>query len=228
MRFKVKPLVAGAVAGGVLAVGGIAAIDAGTQSAEAQPGSIQAQLNEIRQQQTIIQRQNIRAIKQVNTYSEVQSYWLPPGQLIAVNSPKVNQTRGKGGGLPASSLSEGTQSNFAKWVKIYYNGAQLMWEGNGVTGVSRTGTGDYRVTWNMDISQCNYQASIAYYKNMGQPDKYAVTQVYYVPGQNNQADIKTWKADTATGATPAADYPVQAQVVCSAPTINQSGAISAS
>lgn len=228
MRFKIKPIVAGAVAGGVLAVGGIAAFDAGTQSADAQSsGSVQAQLNDIKAQQTIIQRQNIRAIKQANTYSEVLKYFVPQGQRVGVQTDAPNQAAGEGtnawptvtlqdGAVTNSKVSDGVKANYPKWVKWYYNGAQLTWTGNGVTNVTRTATGEYQIDWGMDISGCSYVVAPAYYAG-GSPDKYAYGQTYQ-GGNQQQAIVRTYESyhpGITNDDVQPKDYPMSANLVCS-------------
>ena len=110
---RIPPVIAAAVAGAVLATGGLAAVNLATESAgatqdaDAQSGSQFATKAEV-------QAANTRASAAINMGKRVWNlygiYGAEPGELIGANSGPIKQLRGVGGGIPGSALSQETQS----------------------------------------------------------------------------------------------------------------------
>jgi hypothetical protein len=98
---RVKPAIAGLVAGAVLGLGVVAAFDAASVDAEAQED------DEItRVELDAANARSIRAIKQgTKAWNLVAKYLAEPGERIAVKSPRISQQPGIGGGLPEGVLS---------------------------------------------------------------------------------------------------------------------------
>lgn len=100
------PIIAGIAAGAVLGLGGVVAADLATEDAEAQ-GSGFATKTEVKNAND----RSIRAIKQGTTaWNLVARYLADEGQRVAVNSPRVTQDPGVGGGLPEQVLSPQVQA----------------------------------------------------------------------------------------------------------------------
>jgi hypothetical protein len=214
-------LVGAVAAGAVLAGGAVVASDVTTEKAAAQP-SVQAQL-------TTIQRQNIRAIKQLNYYSYYLSQIVPENTLVGVNSPTINQQRGVGGGWRTSALgnvevtpeqlSPDIRNYYTWWAKYWYNAGAPQSQGNGLASVNRTAPGQYEVKFNApDISGCSYVVSPGYY--VANPEKYAIAQTYMNPDPatiNVQTyEIKPYDPANAgqKGDVVAKDYPFHIYVNC--------------
>jgi hypothetical protein len=104
---RIRSTLAGVAAGVVLAAGGIVAIDAGTESADAQSGDDFAT-------QAEVQAANARAQAGINMGKRVWNllgiYGAEQGELVGKSSGPIKQERGQGGGLPEQVLSAGVQA----------------------------------------------------------------------------------------------------------------------
>ncbi len=104
---RIRPAVAGVAAGVVLAAGGIVAIDAGTENADAQSGDDFATTAEVK-------AANARAQAGINMGKRVWNLLgidgAEQGELVGKNSGPIKQERGQGGGLPEQALSAGVQA----------------------------------------------------------------------------------------------------------------------
>lgn len=208
MRIRIKPLAAGIAVGAAVAAGSIVAIDASTPAAEAQ-GSAAATKAEVQ----IVQRQNIRAIKQLNTYSQFMKYLLNPGQIVGVNSNAPNQARGVGGGWPVAELSDKVQENFPYWVQIWHANNQTFWVSRGATNVERQGAGNYLVTWGKDVEQCSSNITLGNIGTFNPPNGYGLAQSRWA-GSSTTTRYRTWEDNPAGNALVDRDYPMTAQLVC--------------
>ena len=104
---RIRSTLVGVAAGVVLGAGGIVAIDAGTESADAQSGDDFAT-------QAEVQAANARAQAGINMGKRVWNllgiYGAEQGELVGKNSGPIKQERGQGGGLPEQVLSAGVQA----------------------------------------------------------------------------------------------------------------------
>lgn len=106
---KLTPIVAGAAAGAVLVAGGLAAVELGTDSAQAHGGGeTQTTLD------SKIDAANLRSQAAIRLSKDLQNnvgkYFQPKGQLIGAKPPPpaITQERGTGdGGLPGSAIKNG-------------------------------------------------------------------------------------------------------------------------
>lgn len=213
MGIKIKPLAAGVAVGAALAAGTLVAMDQASAPAEAQSGSTQAQINDLKTQQTIIQRQNIRAIKQVNTYSQFMRYWLNKGQLVGVDSDAPSQARGVGGELPASLLSQSVKDNFPYWVQVWYDGQTTFWTSRGATDVQRVAAGNYVVTWDKNVEQCASSVSITNIGTFNPPNGHGLAQARW-GGEGTKTRYRTWDDNPAGNALTDVDYPITGTIAC--------------
>ncbi len=109
---KIRPLMAGAAAGAVLAAGGLAAVDLATESADAQGGGpvTQAQFRTLEARLTAVGRNSTAAQRiSKNLQNVLGKHVTPEGTLIGAEQPPgvIRQDRGTGGGLPASLIADG-------------------------------------------------------------------------------------------------------------------------
>ena len=218
---QIKPILAGGLAGVVAAVGGVAAFDA-TQSADAQNSSnssLQAQINQLNNKVDATDKRSIVAGKKGNAAWNGQNRYTAPQGTVppALKTPKITQQGYVGGGWQPNALDDDVQKNWPYWVKVYYNGTTLSWQGRGITDVQREAPGVYRVyAGTKNLAACNYTATPGYY-NGGEPDKYARVQIYNGNATNNVL-VRTYEADKPGNADVVAkDYAWQGQIVCNPP-----------
>lgn len=219
MNFKIKPIVAGAAAGAVLAAGGLAAVNLATEPADAQGGGVSAADLKAANQRSQA------AIRKANTLQNVAGkYFYPQGQQVGVKQPPgvITPQAGTGtGGLPLSTLSEGVQNLQVYNANYYYNNNNPQSQGRALSGVQRNGVGDYYFQWPIDVSGCTVVASPQYYAgtNPSMGDQVAVYQApnpnwwqikyyEYVPYDNTAAD------PNQTGEYKPKDGPVSVYVQC--------------
>ena len=100
---RTRPILAGLAAGAVLAAGGIAAIDAVTDTADAQSRSQFATKSDVK----IASGQAQAAINLgKRVWNLLGVYEANPGELVGKNSGPIRQQRGVGGGIPEAALRE--------------------------------------------------------------------------------------------------------------------------
>ena len=79
--------------------------------------------------------------------------------------------------------------------------------------MTRTAVGEYMVTWDMQVAGCSYTVSPGYY-NGGNPDKYAIAQVYQGTAGDNVI-VKTYEVNKpGPAAVTAKDYAWHGQLAC--------------
>lgn len=212
MKIRIKPLVAGAAVGAALAAGGIAAIDLGSEPAEAQNGGPVTQSD--------LKAANERsqaAIRKANTIqNDLGRYFLPKGGQIGANQPPgvIRPKPGTGGGgLPTSALSENTQENFPYWVQIWHDGNTTFWVSRGATNVERVAAGNYLVTWGKNVVQCSSNITIGNIGTFDPPNGHGLAQSRW-SGSQTTTRYRTWSNSGANNPLVDADYPITAQLVC--------------
>jgi len=211
-----KPLIAAAAGGALLAVGGLAAVELGTSDAQAQGGNgLASQVAKNTQAVAANQKRVVADLKRVcAVWNDGGQYTQPAGtKPPPASAPKCNSKTANGMGWPAADLDK---DNYYYWCRYYYDGAD-HYSSYGDCTVTRVGTGMYQVKWPFDITNCVYSAGVSYYKG-GEPDKYAYTQVWNDPDPT-AAKVYTWKGPGPGAGDPTSkDYPWAVSMNCHPPT----------
>lgn len=227
---KLSPIVAGAAAGAILVAGGLAAVERGTESAQAAADDpvTQADLKAANDR-------SIRAIKQgTSVWNSVGRYLASDGTLISLQTPRISQKKGTGdGGLPTGVIKDGavTTSKLSPGVQGQLNtiytaavfntpGQEPSLErGKGATAVTRiTGipAGGFDVAFGTnDISQCTWTSSVGTVRPGALTPVFAAFTTYTT--LLNNTTLRTFTFNTGGGpggAGTLADAPFQVHVVC--------------
>ena len=225
---RITPVLAAGAAGAVLAAGGVAAFELGTETASGQG----AQSNVVTESD--VKAANDRAIAAIRLGKTLNNnlgkYFVAQGVAVGVKQPPgvITQDKGTGAnGLPTSTLQNGAVTNsklssgvqsqlntiFTAAVFVPFGGQPSLTNGMGATAVTRTtgvGTGAFDVAFGTNnIGQCTWTASV------GTVQPGALTPVFgafttYATNLNNTA----LRVFTFNSAGALADAPFQVHVIC--------------
>lgn len=185
MRIPGQSALVGVAAGAVLAVGGVVAVDAMTDTADAQ-SSTQVTRAEL----DAANLRSQRAIKQgTEAWNKVAKYLAEPGELIRARGPVVLQDRGIGGGFPTGLFADGaittakiadgavttpklgdesvTRTKLApserfRWITKTTNAADAVGRTSSPEfEIVRIAAGNYRADFKTSIVGCSWSATLS-------------------------------------------------------------------
>ena len=203
-------------AGAVLGAGAVVAVDAATQTADAQSGfSVTPEQLQINQKisQAAVKRSNALSgyLSPVRT-NQMDEQFEKSFQKPETGAPGFPTKYYADESIPLEKASPGFQNLQVYNANYFYNNGTPQQQGRALSGVQRAGVGDYALQWPINVSACTVVATPAYYAGAN-PSMGDSVQVHQA-GTPNSWQVKYYGWDDATSKYAPKDGPFSVDVQC--------------
>jgi hypothetical protein len=201
----------GVACGAALGLGTVAAVNVGTQTANAQGATFTVSPQQLKINQNISSAAVRRSNRSLNYLAPIRTTQTDNADDGSDGVKPLNSIPGSGDGWPVGDLARGQKQY---WANV--NGAGALTgssgptSGTGVYTATRPGAGDYVVDFKTNVSACSWNATPYFAAPPASP---VIAVAAGVAGQPTQVNVKTYPLTTTSPPT-GADSSFTLQVLC--------------